>query len=1091
MCKKVVPLISFALVLSLVGTKVAVGDVWEGSITSSTDDREHYVGGALESATSSDLEMPYEGTGQGSPQVVGLRFVNVAVPSGATITSAYIEFVCDETKGGSEYVSLIIEGQKSPDTVTFNDTVIGRPRTDARVVWVPPNWTAEGQVGRTSDIFPVIEEIIQKHAGQPAPADGATVEGTAVNLSWTQGWASGNSMVIIISDNPDDPSLGLRCAESWDGSAADAALLHIEFTPGESTEVTHDVYFGNNSDDVNDGVGDTFLGNQTNEFLAVGCPRCLYPDGLAPGTTYYWRVDNVEADGTTHKGSVWSFTIPPRTAYNPNPSDGSKYAATDSTLSWTAGLDAKVHTVYFSDDFDTVNDATGGTPQVNATYDPGPLAKGTTYYWRVDAFDGRDTHKGDVWSFTTMPVMSITDPNLIGWWKFDEGSGTTASDFSGHGNDGTFGGNPQWVEGIMGGALALDGSDYVAIDSVVDDITSTNITISAWIRTTQTGEGNVFACNDSASAHPFMFGVLNGNPFVNDGGDTEFPPAVNDDQWHMLTYVRDGPTGYIYVDGVQQGTYFAAFALDTVTRWSIGQEWDGSTPSDLYTGAVDDARFYNAALTPEQVLELTRGDPLLAWDPNPSDGAIVDVERAKQPLSWSSGDNAAQHDVYFGLDKTAVENAVSSDTKGIYRGRQAGTTYAPPESLEWGTGPYYWRIDEYNTDGTTCEGGIWSFTVADHLIVDDFESYTDDDLAGNAVWQSWIDGFGIADNGAQVGYLLPPYCEQTIVHGGAQSMPFFYDNTAGVRNSEAELTLTAPRDWTAHGVGELSLWFRGNPASVGSFTEGPAGTYTMTASGTDIWDTADEFHFAYKTLSGPGSIVARIDSIQNTNDWAKAGVMIRETLDPGSRHAFACITPANGIASQARIDTDGTSMSTNQTGITAPYWVKLERDAGGNFSVSHSANGTTWQPVQGAMSNRVVMSVNVYIGLALTSHDAALTCEAVFSNVATTGTVSGQWAHQDIGVASNAAEPLYVAVSNITGAPVVVAHEDAAAATIDTWAEWVIPLQAFVDQGINLADVDKIAIGLGSKGNATAAGGSGTIYFDDIGLYRPRNVAGQ
>ncbi|MFH1717844.1 MAG: hypothetical protein ABIF19_10860, partial [Planctomycetota bacterium] len=119
-----------------------------------------------------------------------------------------------------------------------------------------------------------------------------------------------------------------------------------------------------------------------------------------------------------------------------------------------------------------------------------------------------------------------------------------------------------------------------------------------------------------------------------------------------------------------------------------------------------------------------------------------------------------------------------------------------------------------------------------------------------------------------------------------------------------------------------------------------------------------------------------------------------------------------------------------------------------------------------------------------TAHNAATTCQAVFTNVTITGTVSPQWAHQDIGITSNSAEPLYVAVSN-PGAPgpAVVVHDDPAAATINAWTQWIIPLQAFADQGINLANVDRIAIGLGTKGN-TAAGGSGQMYFDDIRLYR-------
>jgi hypothetical protein len=355
-------------------------------------------------------------------------------------------------------------------------------------------------------------------------------------------------------------------------------------------------------------------------------------------------------------------------------------------------------------------------------------------------------------------------------------------------------------------------------------------------------------------------------------------------------------------------------------------------------------------------------------------------------------------------------------------------------------------------------------------------------MDGQAIWQHWIDGFGVPDNGAQVGYLLPPYAEQTIVNNGNQSMPLFYDNTAGVTNSEVSLTLTAPRDWTKHGLTDLALWFRGYPGSVGSFVEAPAGTFTMTASGADIWGTADQFHFAFKTLTGPGSIVARVNSVENTHQWAKAGVMIRETLDAGSKHIFACVTPENGVAFQRRTNVDAAMTGTTETGISAPHWVKVERDAAGNFTVSQSTNGTTWQPVADAVPLNVPMTTNVHIGLALTSHDAAATTQANFSNVTITGNVSGQWMNQDIGITSNAAEPMYVAISNSSGAPAVVANEDSAAATIDIWTEWRIPLQTFADQGINLSDVDGIAIGLGSKAGVASSGGSGTIYLDDIRL---------
>jgi hypothetical protein len=217
--------------------------------------------------------------------------------------------------------------------------------------------------------------------------------------------------------------------------------------------------------------------------------------------------------------------------------------------------------------------------------------------------------------------------------------------------------------------------------------------------------------------------------------------------------------------------------------------------------------------------------------------------------------------------------------------------------------------------------------------------------------------------------------------------------------------------------------------------------------------------------------------------------MIRETLEPGSKFAAVYITPGQGCRFQARRDTDiavvsDTPVATDeQRAITAPYWVKLERGVTGSFSAYYSSDGISWQSM--AWNPQTVsMSSTVYIGLALSAHNANAVCEARFSNVQMTGTITGQWQSQDIGITSNDAEPLYVAVSNAAGAPAVVAHEDPAAATIDVWTEWVIPLQAFADQGINLTNVDQIAIGLGRKGGA-AAGGSGTVYIDDIRLYRP------
>jgi hypothetical protein len=217
--------------------------------------------------------------------------------------------------------------------------------------------------------------------------------------------------------------------------------------------------------------------------------------------------------------------------------------------------------------------------------------------------------------------------------------------------------------------------------------------------------------------------------------------------------------------------------------------------------------------------------------------------------------------------------------------------------------------------------------------------------------------------------------------------------------------------------------------------------------------------------------------------------MIRETLDPDSAHAMMAVTPGSGISFQRRPSTgaDSTSDNSATSAEAAPYWVKIDRNISGSFTASSSTNGTTWVTL--GTPQTIPMGANVYIGLAVTSHDTALTCNAVFSNVTTSSNVTGQWAHQDIGIISNAAEPLYVAVSNSTGNSAIVVNEDANAAQIDTWTEWVIPLQAFADQGIVLTNVDRIAIGLGTRGNITIPGGSGKMFFDDIRLYRSREAA--
>jgi len=812
-----------------------------------------------------------------------------------------------------------------------------------------------------------------------------------------------------------------------DGTLHPDTWVNLSWLPGAHA-VSHDVYIGDNFDDVDNGVGDTFAANQTDTYFIAGFPGFPFPDGLVPGTTYYWRIDEVNDlnPDSPWKGDVWSFTVPSKKAYHSDPPDGAKFIDPDVTLSWTPGFGAKLHTVYFGDDADVVSNATVGITATIATYKPDALELGKTYYWRVDEFDGSATHTGDVWRFT----VAVAGGGVRGDYYIGENFNTFVLSRT----------DPQ---------INFNWPDGTAPDGAIGD---DNFSVR-W-----TGE------IEAAFSETYTF------------------------------YTNSDDGVRLWVDGQQ-----------LVDNWTTHTNMENSGNIDLVAGhvyslqmeyyentgpAVAELR-WSSARTPKQfVPQAALSPPIKASSPSPANGATG--TKMAPILTWGAGDYAASHEVYFGTDADAVANATKASPEFVATQALGNESYDPGK-LAWAT-TYYWRVDEINDvhPDSPWVGNLWTFTTGDFLLIDNFEDYTDDDAAGEAIWQSWIDGFGVPDNGAQVGYLLPPYAERTIIHSGSQSMPLMYNNTAGVTNSEAVLALTSPRDWTDEGVAELSVWFRGLPGSVGSFVEDPAGTYTITASGWDIAGTADGFHYAFKTLTGTGSIVARVLSVQNTDQWAKAGVMIRETLEPGSKFAAVYMTPGMGCRFQTRRDTDIAVVSDTQESVatdeelalTAPYWVKLERTITG-FDAYYSNNGTSWQAM--AWNPQTVsMTSNVYIGLALSAHNANAVCEAVFSNVQTTGNVAGQWQAQDIGIESNAAEPLYVAVSNASGAPARVAHDDPAAATIDVWTEWVVPLQAFADQGINLTNVDQIAIGLGSKGGA-AAGGSGTMYIDDIRLYRPRN----
>ncbi len=892
--------------------------------------------------------------------------------------------------------------------------------------------------------------------------------------------------------------------------------VELSWTPGDFAAL-HRVYFSESLFAVFSGANSALCGTQEETSLVVGTDGQPYPAGLVPGTTYYWRIDEVNDlhPDSPWQGDLWSFTVPVITAYDPEPSDGAEFVEPNVTLRWEAGFGAESHTVYIDEDFNDVNDAADGTPTDATAFRPAPLAKGTVYYWRVDEFDGVNTHKGNIWSFTTIPDVPITDPNLLCWWKFDEIFGDIVVDSSGYDHFGTVHGASLEVNGRVGGALYFGGDgDHVVDEDAGDYLNGLGaLTVCMWIRADEIRTDRGFIDCEEPDGSDQMVTMRFDAAAANYGGTNVYKMAVTSTpdweqqlassshlqttEWqHVAMTWSSGEVIRFYINGIENAPSGTSEpneggVITGCTTMIVGKGGKDQGTTAGWKGLIDDVRIYDIALGELDLVQVMRGESDLAWAPKPANGSTPDVMHVL-PLEWLPGENAAEHDIYFGTDRNAVANSDTSDTTGVYRIRQAETSYTPPEGAAWGTGPYYWRVDEYNTDGTITPGRLWQFTVADFLLVDDFESYTDDLDAGETIFQTWIDGWGTETNGATVGYADPAafgvehFVETRNVHGGRQSMPYFYDNT--LRLSEATLPLNELRDWTTEGVQTLSLWLKGYPAS---FLEEPAGTYTLSAAGADIGGQMDEFRYVYKQLSGPGSITAQVLSVDNTNEWAKAGVMIRRTLDPGAPFAAVYITPGYGCRFQGRLalSTDVTSdtpvATAEQTAITAPYWIKLERDNADNFNGYYSSDGVTWEPM--AWNPQYIsMPTDVYVGLALTSHNANAVCVAQFADVKTSGSVTpATWTDEAIGVdmPSNDPEPMYVALANAGAQGAAVYHPDPRAAQSNVWTEWTIDLNEFSARGVDLTDVNDMTIGLGNRDNPVA-GGSGQLYFDDIRLYR-------
>ncbi len=716
--------------------------------------------------------------------------------------------------------------------------------------------------------------------------------------------------------------------------------------------------------------------------------------------------------------------------------------------------------------------------------------------WNTRIASGHEDGTVRIWEAAT-DVGQLVKPRssktgeMVAWWTFDETEGNQAKDSSGHDFHGTLVGAPQRVFGRVGGALFFDGTDdHVDCGSPSAFDIAGSITIAAWVRVRAFDGPWAPIITKGDSAWRFQRYI--------DSDSLEFNVAnyiwapnlfalgrsrINDGHWHHVAGTYDGEKINLYLDGVLE-TSRPASPLDEMGR-NDSPVYIGSHAEQKerrWHGVIDEVRIYDYALAQEEIQRLIPAC-FEALEPEPFEATTI-LDRTPK-LQWLAGPQASTHEVYFGSDKKAVAEATKASPE--YKGQTTrGHEIYEPGRLLLGT-TYYWRIDEVNeANHTTWPGNTWRFSTAEYVPIDGFEDYND--LSVHPISGSWKPA-----GGSRI--VLATDDEPNAVHSGKQSMKCTFDNIKDSLTRVSELIYTSGplRDWTDGEVKLLSLWFRGHRATIGGFKEGAGGVFEMKGAGTDIFNRADEFHYAWKTLEGDGSIIAQVLSVQETDPWAKAALMVRDGLAPGAKCVFVCLTPGNGCSMQGRIDPNQPSLSdrpvrTSQQGAAkAPFWIKLERN-GNEFSAFFSSDPQTepWVPM--AWNPRTVsMESKVCIGLALTSHAPGIPCEARFSNVEIRGSVSGEWRHRDIGIVSNDAEQMYLSVADAAGKIGVVKHSNPAATQMDKWTQWTVDLGEFSRQGVDLKDVDELTIGFGDRNNPRL-GASGTMYFDDIRLYLPGSL---
>jgi autotransporter-associated beta strand protein len=698
--------------------------------------------------------------------------------------------------------------------------------------------------------------------------------------------------------------------------------------------------------------------------IAQNLTDTTYSDkSLAPVTVYFYVVSATNAIGEgSNSVAISDTTLFP----NISPKVHNVLAVGSNTkinLTWKSSFEAASYNVKRSLTADGIFSTIANV--ADTSYIDTNITAGTTYYYTISAVNlAGESEPSDM-------ASAMADAAAYAYWPFNEAQGTVATDLWNAKTGTLTGATPGWASGVSGSAVKLAGSSHVALPNGTMS-TLTNFTISTWVKLDEkrTWE-RVFDFGSGTATYMFLTTTHNGGGVrysikLNNGSEQQINSSysVPLNVWVHLAVTLNGSTGILYINGEEvgrnTGMTINPSRLGNTTQTWIGRSQWASDP--YFHGTIDDFRIYSRTLSALEISGMVK-----AIAPLPPTNVTVVRAGDGTALSWTPSKDADSYTVLRGSVAGTYTTIATGVTDTLYtdlaplKGKNYYVVYATRSNF---------RSVLSNAAFITMPPAIPGYSHAsgwNHRV--DLSWAASAGATGYAVKRS-AGSEGIFTTIATVTTTI--FSDTAVVNGTQYNYTISATNeggsTDGVLVSAIPVANEVVNTWQHADVGATGI--SGNARYVD-------GIFTMHGAGADVWGTADGFHFAYQALTGDGAIVARVTSLENTNTFAKAGVMIRETLNANAKHAMMDLRPDGGVEFIRRTAIAGSSVSTTGATLLYPHWVKLVRQ-GNVFSAYRSTDGSKWTLVG---TETIAMNEQVYIGIAICSHNTSVIAEASFDHV--------------------------------------------------------------------------------------------------------------